>query len=43
MSNQITINTTELVITIHNKYDVNFSSLGHSKSSSIRSPINRVL
>ena len=43
MSNQIVINTPKLVITIHNKYDINFSSLGDSKSSIIRSPINRVL
>ena len=43
MSNQIIINTPKLVITIHYKYDINFFSLGHSKSSIIRSPINRVL
>ena len=43
MSKQIIINTPKSVITIHNKYDVNFSSLGHSKSSIIRSPIKRIL
>ena len=43
MSNQIIINTPKSIITIHNKYDVNFTPLGHGKNSIIRSPINRVL